>query len=202
MNRILTIEAVVIIFLVVIIGKVPSRNISAYNNSGNAYEHMAEISDSDKSSEITSVAPEENRTLVSISRPMGGYNAYVNGSFVEPLVTPEPTVTPDADVTGDDSNVPSPEPTVTPVDAWTSPDKSDTIDTGYMARTNDQVKVRATPYTNDDSNVYDIVKSGREYTVTNTSVNSNDSNVTKWVEILYEDKVGYVSAEYVELIKK
>lgn len=205
MNRILTIEAVIIIFLVIIIGKAPHRSISSYDSSSNAYEHKTETADSGGSSVVTDTVPEENQTLVSISRPMGGYNAYVNGTFVEPVVTPELTVTPEPGVPDDDTDdniTPSPEPTVTPADDWKSPDKSDTVDTGYIAKTTDQVKVRSTPSTNDDSNVYDIVKSGREYTVTNTSVTSEDTNVTKWVEILYEDKVGYVSAEYVELVKK
>ncbi len=205
MNRILTIETVIIILLVIIIGKVPHRSISSYDSSSNAYEHETETADSDESSAVTDSVPEENRTLVSVSRPMGGYNAYVNGTFVEPAVTPELTVTPEPGVPDDNTAgdvTPSPEPTITPADDWEAPDKADTVDTGYIARTTDQVKVRSTPYTNDDSNVYDIVKSGREYTVTDTSVTSEDANVTKWVEILYEDKVGYVSAEYVELVKK
>lgn len=199
MNRILTIEAVIIILLIFIICKVPHRSISSYDSSSNAYEHETENADTGDSPVVTNPVTEENRTLVSISRPMGGYNAYVNGTFVEPLVTPEPVV-PDEDAS--DDITPTPEPTITPADDWKSPDKSDTVDTGYIARTTDNVKVRSTPFTNDDSNVYVIVKTGREYTVTNTSVVSADANVTKWVEILYEDKVGYVSAEYVELVKK
>ena len=96
MKNMLVVEGIIIVLLIVIICVIPNNSLSELEESSLKTEHVGHMNLASGNESGTSGNQNQNvsnpgetedateKTLVSISRPKGGFSAYENGTFVEP----------------------------------------------------------------------------------------------------------------------
>lgn len=242
MKNMLVGEIIVIILLIIIICVVPSgSSVSEFEESSLMTEHVGRVnlsqgenlpvSGNQGTTGDSDSTPDDGveKTLVSISRPKGGFAAYENGTFVEPEPETEIELPDDGDDTSGDGNSEgddsgdgtgndsdgdgtgeSGEDNDTGEDDsdeqgnsgdfdWDMKDPTTAIDSGKRATTTAPIKIRSTPTIQTEDNVMDTLSEGEVLIVTDAEVSSSDPDVPKWVEVYYEGQIGYISAKYVSV---
>jgi hypothetical protein len=240
MNRLIAVEAVIVIALIIIISAIPSRSTSAYQDTSSAYEHtkstvQAEIENipSEVTATVTpteepTITPEEDtQSVIAASRAVGGYTAYVNGTFTEP--TPFPTEEVDApddnddtdiDIKNDDTDLDTDDDSDNDDSEGNSSDSQDDSDDGKTSEQGDDVTwtkiesdsdeaktatllgtlyFRTTPSKQTEDNIITKLDEGLKVNVVTELVESTDPDVKNWMEVEYNGQTGYVVKKYTEI---
>ncbi len=232
MNRLIALEAVIVVGLIIIISVIPSRSTSAYQDASSAYEHtkstvQAEIENiptdvtaTTSPTEEPTVTPEEDtQSVIAASRAVGGYTAYVNGTFTEPTPFPteEASSSDDSDNTDNDTDN---ESGSDGSDADASSDNQDDNDDALTSESGDDVTwtkieadsdeaktatllgtlyFRTTPSKQTEDNIITKLDEGLKVNVVTELVESTDPDVKNWMEVEYNGQTGYVVKKYTEI---
>jgi hypothetical protein len=235
MNRLIALEAVIVVVLIIIISVIPSRSTSAYQDASSAYEHtkstvQAEIeniptdvtattSPTSPTEEPTATPEEDTQSVIAASRAVGGYTAYVNGTFTEPTPFPteEASSSDDSDNTDNDTDN---ESGSDGSDADASSDNQDDTDNALTSESGDDVTwtkieadsdeaktatllgtlyFRTTPSKQTEDNIITKLDEGLKVNVVTELVESTDPDVKNWMEVEYNGQTGYIVKKYTEI---